>query len=382
MLLVTGFPGFIAGRLVEEVLGRNEDEQAVALVEPRMRAQADELAGNITGRLGDADRIRVVEGDITAGGLGLEEDLAAELLAGTTRCLHLAAIYDLSAPLDICDRVNVGGTGNVLDFLESCKQPVRLGYFSTVQVAGDRTGRIYENELQLGQGFKNHYESTKHRAEVWVRQRMDRIPTTIFRPTIVVGDSRTGEIPKFDGPYFALELIRFLRSHNLPVSYVGPGKARFNLVPIDWAAKAAAHIFDQEEAVGLTCQLAEPEPLAGRELTELLCKLWDDSSPRGQAPAWVADLVWRIPAVQRMTGVPHDAVRYFNHSTSYDDRNTRRFTEPAGIRCPGFRDYAPVVVEYFRAKREGISAPAVATAAVNQDGAGRKRAAKAVARER
>ena len=242
MLLVTGFPGFIARRLVAGVLERNSREGAVALIEPRMGRRAERAVADLGATGG---RVRLVEGDITAPGLGLSDDVARELRGDVTRVLHLAAVYDLTVPRALAERVNVEGTGNVLDFVESCERSPRLGYFSTVQVAGDRTGRIYEHELQLGQGFKNHYEETKHRAEVWVRDHMERIPTTIFRPTIVVGDSRSGEIPKFDGPYYALELIRRLRARGLPVSYLGRSQAHFNLVPIDFVVEAAAHIFDQ-----------------------------------------------------------------------------------------------------------------------------------------
>ncbi len=364
MLLVTGFPGFIAGQLLRRVLERNPTEQAVALVEPRMRGSAARVASELGAALGDGgSRIRLVEGDITQPGLGLPADVADELRAGMKRALHLAALYDLTVPQDLAERVNVEGTGNVLEFLESCDKPVRLGYFSTIQVAGNRTGHIYEHELQLGQGFGNHYEATKHRAEIWVRQRMDRIPTTIFRPATVVGDSRTGEISKLDGPYYALELIARLRALRLPLSYVGASKARFNIAPVDFVVDAAAHIFDQPEAVGLTFQLIDPEPVTTAEQLELFCRLWDGSSPRGRIPAAVAEALWRIPGVPRLTGLPRQAVRYFNHPTSYDGRNTQRFIEPTGIRCPSLPDYAPVMLKYFRSHRKDGPPPAPPAAA-------------------
>ena len=104
-------------------------------------------------------------------------------------------------------RQQVDGTGNVLELCLAAKQLERLVYISTAYVAGRRTGVVYEHELAMGQTFKNHYESTKFQAEVWVRQTMDRVPTTILRPAIVVGDSQTGETQKFDGPYYLLRAI-------------------------------------------------------------------------------------------------------------------------------------------------------------------------------
>ena len=88
---------------------------------------------------------------------------------------------------------------------------------STAYVAGDRTGSVYEHELVVGQGFKNHYESTKFQAELWVRQRMDEIPTTVYRPAIVVGDSQNGETEKFDGPYYVLRTISRAAEHSGPL---------------------------------------------------------------------------------------------------------------------------------------------------------------------
>ena len=99
----------------------------------------------------------------------------------------------------------------MLELCAACERLERLNYVSTAYVAGVRKGVVYEHELALGQAFKNHYESTKFQAEVWVRDAMDDVPTTIYRPAIVVGDSRTGETQKFDGPYYMLRVISLRR---------------------------------------------------------------------------------------------------------------------------------------------------------------------------
>ena len=117
--------------------------------------------------------------------------------------------------------MNVEGTGNVLELCEGCSELERLNYVSTAYVAGERTGVVYEHELALGQGFKNHYESTKFQAEVWVREALDRVPTTIYRPAIVVGDSKTGETQKFDGPYYMLRTISVSMERGMPIPQFG-----------------------------------------------------------------------------------------------------------------------------------------------------------------
>src|SRR5262245_5696979 len=200
--LVTGFPGFIGRRLVAALLERDPEVRVTALVEPRMLEAARPVADSI----GD-ERIELLAGDITDRRLGLEADDYERLTAETRRVFHLAAIYDLAVPLEIAQRVNVDGTGNVLDFCRAAETLERLAYVSTAYVAGLRTGVVYEHELIMGQEFKNHYESTKFQAEVWVRELLGEVPITILRPAIVVGDSETGETEKFDGPYYVLRAL-------------------------------------------------------------------------------------------------------------------------------------------------------------------------------
>src|SRR5205085_10688824 len=130
-------------------------------------------------------------------------------------------------PSEVAQHVNVDGTGNVLGLCAGCEKLGLFNYVSTAYVAGDRSGVVYEHELALGQGFKNHYESTKFQAELWVRQELDRVPTTIYRPAIVVGDSRTGETSKFDGPYYMLRT--FARMNSGPIPQFGRSEAPFHV---------------------------------------------------------------------------------------------------------------------------------------------------------
>ncbi len=202
LIFITGFPGFIARRLVRALLDADEQATLVVLVEEKQLERARECAEAI-----GPDRIEILTGDISRQGLGLDDAQLDRLRSETKQVFHLAAIYNLAVPLEIAQRVNVDGTGNVLDLCASCEQLERLNYISTAYVAGDRKGVVYEHELALGQGFKNHYESTKFQAELWVQNRVREIPTTVYRPAIVVGDSRTGETEKFDGPYYILRTI-------------------------------------------------------------------------------------------------------------------------------------------------------------------------------
>src|SRR5256885_7810910 len=256
-VLFTGFPGFIGTRVVRALLTADPKLSVAAVVEPRMAARARDVAVRL-----DGQRIEVLEGDIGERGLGIAADRLDSLRSEVTIAYHLAAIYDLAVPLDTAQRVNVDGTGNVLEVCAGCKKLERLNYVSTAYVAGDRKGVVYEHELALGQGFKNHYESTKFQAELWVRDAMSRVPVTIYRPAIVVGDSQTGDTQKFDGPYYMLRTISRADRWGRPMVQFGRANAAFNVVPVDYVVAAIVAAAGGPNSVGETLHLVDPEPLS------------------------------------------------------------------------------------------------------------------------
>src|SRR5829696_3028416 len=259
LALLTGYPGFIGRRLAAKLLDEHPDLPVAALVEPRMLDAAKEAAAG-------TERIELVAGDIAERGLGLDDATYKRLTSEVTHVFHLAAIYNLAVPLTVATRVNVGGTGNVLELCLAAKGLERLAYVSTAYVAGTRAGVVYEHELVMGQGFKNHYESTKFQAEVWVRELMGRVPTTILRPAIVVGDSRTGETEKFDGPYYVLRAISRAQRLGRSLPQFGRSDAAFNVVPVDYVVAAIAAAAADPATLGETLHLVDPEPLSAREL--------------------------------------------------------------------------------------------------------------------
>jgi thioester reductase-like protein len=344
--LITGFPGFIAGRLVAKLLRDDPDLHLTALVESRMAGPAREAAARI-----DADRIELVEGDIAKPQLGLDDAAWRRLTERTTRVFHLAAIYDLAVPLDIAHKVNVDGTGNVLEFCRACEDLRRLEYVSTAYVAGLRTGVVYEHELALGQDHKNHYESTKFQAEVWVReeQQRDRVPATIYRPAIVVGDSQTGETQKFDGPYYLLRTISRAVALRQPIPQFGRSSALFNVVPVDFVVDAIATISQDAASTGDTVHLVDPDPLTARELIELLAREYADRRPRVRLPSKMVQATLRPKAVRKLFGgAPPESIQYLNHPVRFDTRVADAVLARSGLRCPRFPEYAAPIVRFFR----------------------------------
>ena len=342
--VVTGFPGFIGRRLVSRLREEDHEGPSGAVVVEGAAAAARSAAAGL-----DSQRLEVIAGDITDRRLGLGDDDFERLRARTTTLFHLAAVYDLAVPAQVAQRVNVEGTGNVLELCKGCERLERLVYVSTAYVSGLRTGTVYEHELAVGQGFKNHYESTKFQAELWVRSEMDRVPTAILRPGIVVGDSQTGETQKFDGPYYLLRTISRAKRSRLPIMRFGAAEAPFNVVPVDYIVAAIAAAAAEPATLGETLHLVDPDPLTTRELVELLAHEYADRSARARVPPRLAELSLRVPPVRRaFGGVPPQSLRYLNHPVHYDTRRAVALLGPHGLRPPRFPDYVGPMVEFFR----------------------------------
>jgi thioester reductase-like protein len=346
LALLTGYPGFIGRRLAAKLLNDRSDLRIAALVEPRMLDAAKEAAGG-------AERIELLAGDIAERQLGLDDATYARLTSEVTHVFHLAAIYNLAVPLPVASRVNVGGTGFVLDLCLAAENLERLAYVSTAYVAGTRTGIVYEHELVMGQGFKNHYESTKFQAEVWVRHLMDRVPTTILRPAIVVGDSKTGETQKFDGPYYILRTISRMERSGRAVPQFGHSEALFNVVPVDYIVAAiAASAFDPA-AAGETLHLTDPEPLESHELFEALSQEYAGRAPRFRIPPRLVEASLRFEPIRTaFGGTPRESVVYLNHPVGFDARRAIELLTPHDLRPPNFRGYVGPMVEFFRAHQD------------------------------
>jgi thioester reductase-like protein len=344
LVFITGFPGFIGKRLVKRLL-EDSDARVAALVEPRMVEAASKAAGE----LGSSDRVDVLEGDITQQGLGLAPEQYERLVGETTVAYHLAAIYNLAVPREVAERVNVGGTGNVLELCVKCDRLERLNYVSTAYVAGERTGVVYEHELALGQGFKNHYESTKFQAELWVREEMNRVPTTIYRPAIVVGDSRTGETQKFDGPYYMLRSISLAEKRHGPIAHFGASGAPFNVVPVDFVLDALMAAAGDPDAVNQTLHLVDPEPVTAREVMGLLAREYAGREPKLRLPAKAVSGSLRMKALrQAFGGTPRESITYLNHPVRFDTRRANEVMARHGLRCPRFEDYVGPIVSFFK----------------------------------
>jgi thioester reductase-like protein len=252
-------------------------------------------------------------------------------------------------------RVNVEGTRNVLRFAEGCPGLRRHHYVSTCYVSGRHCGPFRETDLDVSQRFNNFYEETKFLAEVEVaRARTGGMPTTVYRPAIVVGDSRTGDTQKFDGPYFLLQwLVRQPRRWALVPLVGDPTTVRFNMVPSDYVIDAIGHLSGLDVSVGRTYQLADPRPLTVDELLVEMLRAVDRRGFRVPLPrrltTWALD---NIGPLERFVGIPASAVEYFTHPTHYDTSESGRDLAGSGVSCPLVADYLPTLVRFMTEHRE------------------------------
>lgn len=352
-LFVTGFPGFLGSELVPRILSRSDADTALCLVQAKFldlaRQRADELAAREP-RL--AGRIRLVEGDITRSGLGLPDPAAAQ--RDVAEVYHLAAVYDLSVRREVGQKVNVDGTRNVLDFAAGCPGLARFQYVSTCYVSGRYPGIFRETDLIKGQAFNNFYEETKFLAEVEVQERMRRgLPATVYRPAVVVGDSRTGATQKYDGPYYVMRwLLRQPGIALMPV--VGDTtRSRINLVPRDFVIDAIAHLSGRPESAGKVYQLADPDPLTIDEVLTAVARATGRTVVRFPLPVGLAKAAidW-VPGVYRLMQIPSSAIDYFVHPTFYDTTQTTADLAGSGIAVPPLRSYLPTLVSFLKAHPE------------------------------
>jgi thioester reductase-like protein len=257
-IFITGFPGFIAARLVRRLA--DGDARFQILVQPAFMAQAEQDVRHIAGATGKPlDTFRLIPGDITAEGLGMSATDAEAVRRDAGIIFHLAAIYDLAVRRDLAMSVNVAGTQNVNRFARTMSALRHYHYVSTCYVAGKRTGTIFEHELAHDAGFRNHYEETKYLAELEVENLKSEVPITIHRPSVVCGDSHTGETAKFDGIYYLINYLR-KRPALLALANIGNPAVRLNIVPLISSSNHSSHSHATRAPSAQPCNSPIPRP--------------------------------------------------------------------------------------------------------------------------
>lgn len=342
-ILLTGFPGFIAECLIERCLEEKKEIFWHFIVLP---GQIPNAFASIKRMKLDASRYRLYSGNIADVGLGLLEKDIEGLRHSISRCYHLAALYDLTASASDTYVANVVGTRNVLDFLETCPNLKKFNYVSTCYVSGKQVGPIEEDVLGEGVAFRNEYERTKHEAERIVRERMHKLPTTIYRPAVVVGDSRTGGTNKYDGPYVLISFLKAVHRMAYLIPNLGFNDSWFNSVPVDFVAAVLRDVGLSDAFIGKTLQIADPAPATTEECFDaILFQITGRQAIR--IPRFLRGLILKCLKLfpfDLMTGIPSHTIDYFEHRGRFRTNNLEKACEAFKIPLPDWRQvYAKIV---------------------------------------
>ncbi len=354
---VTGATGFIGKRLVATLLTRPDAvvhflTRAVEL--PRLQ-ELYEYWGT------DATRVIPIVGDLTQPELGVAKADVEKLKGTIEHFFHLAAIYDLKASAEDQQRANVDGTRNTVRLAEEIGAR-HFHLVSSIASAGLFEGLFREDMFEEAENLDNPYFRTKHDSEGIVRKEC-KVPWRIFRPAIVVGDSRTGEMDKIDGPYYFFKLIQKMR-RMFPswMPTIGIEGGRINVVPVDFIVAAMDHIAHLENEDGNCFHLTDPTPMRVGDLLNTFARaahapemaMRVNAALLGFIPRSMRKAMFALTPVRRIRnavmkdlGLPDDILDFVNYPTRFDCRETQRALKGTGIAVPPLDSYAWRLWDYW-----------------------------------
>jgi thioester reductase-like protein len=336
---VTGATGFIGRFLVARLLQRGGTVYALVRKESSAKLEA------LRAEWGEAGaRVVAVTGDLARPRLGLSPAAIARLRGRIDHFFHLAALYDLAAPAGAVHEANVEGTRHALEAARLLHAR-RFHHMSSIAAAGLYAGVFREDMFEEAEGLEHPYFRSKHEAEALVRAERG-MPWRIYRPGIVVGDSRTGEIDKVDGPYYFFEAIRRLRDAIpswVPVPGIEGGTV--NLVPVDYVVRATDHLAHARGLDGRCFHLTDPEPHGVGEVLEIFAVAAHAPVPGVRIPMGAARAAMETLLME--LGVPRPALAFLDYPTTFDCRATRAALRGTRIAVPPLETYAERLWDYW-----------------------------------
>ncbi|UGT44530.1 SDR family oxidoreductase [Nocardia yamanashiensis] len=342
--IVTGGTGFLGRRVVAGLLQRDPQAVVHALVREASIAKLREMAAG----WGAEDRVFPLVGDLTAAGLGLTDEAPH-----ADHVVHLGAVYDMTADADVTYAANVRGTQSVIALARELDAV--LHHVSSVAVAGDHKGKFFEDDFDLGQNLNSPYHRTKFEAEKQVRE-AEGLRWRVYRPAIVVGDSRTGEMDKIDGPYYFFPAIAGLAALPADLPMPLPDLGATNIVPVDFVAAAMVELIGKPGLVGRTFHLTNPEPQPFGDIYAALARAAGAPTGIGPLPGshtalHALGVIPGVPAVRDFLlerfGIPAEVAPHTAFESEFVSESTQAILRAAGIEVPAFEDYADTLWNYW-----------------------------------
>jgi thioester reductase-like protein len=343
-ILVTGFPSYLVRRLVSTLLASRPGCLILILHDP----EAGPVLRAFLATLPEAvqPRVQPLPGNVAHLDLGLTSEQYRRLVSEATEIQHVAACFQ--GPGDRLRKINVGGTQEVVELAGQCSRLRRLVHWSTVLVSGTHTGVFEEEDLECGQRFRSAYEQARYEAERLVRRAARKLPVTVVRPGLVLGDSRTGELEAYEGPHrLVAELVASPRER--PVLLPGSGHAPVPIVPVDHVVEVAAQVSASPAGEGKTFHLVDPAPPSASRFYQLLARKAHRAPFPGRTSGALSRLLALAPRLGRHSPVWVAPPAWFDHLVFYSPRNTLDFTAGTGPACPPFEAYVEKLVRYAQA---------------------------------
>jgi NAD(P)-dependent dehydrogenase (short-subunit alcohol dehydrogenase family) len=351
---VTGATGFIGRHLVERLLEREGDIHVL------VREGSTEKFARLMEGWGNPERVKPVTGDLSEPRLGLSDADQASL-EGVDHFFHLAAIYDMTAGEESNTQSNVGGTSNAIELANALGAGI-FHHASSIAVAGLYEGHFTEDSFDEGQKLVHPYHRTKYEAEKLVREKVAGA-WRVYRPSIVVGNSQTGEMDKIDGPYYffkAIQKARFALPEWFPL--VGLEFGKTNIVPVDYVAAAMDHIAHLPDLDGQAFHLVNPKSQKAGDVINTFARaahapqlvMRVDKGLTDMLPKGVLSFAMKLPALKDMRrtlladlGIPDSIIEYIGLTASFDARDTQRALQGSGIELPPLGSYAEALWDYW-----------------------------------
>lgn len=358
---VTGATGFIGKRLVKKLL-EHKGSVVHFLIRKESASKVDALRDywGLNDTKGAARAVPVF-GDLTAKKLGVEADDVKKLKGQIDHFYHLAAVYDLGASEEAQVTVNIDGTRNTVEFAKTIGAG-HMHHVSSIAAAGLYEGVFREDMFEEAENYDHPYFRTKHESEKIVRKEC-KIPWSVYRPAMVVGDSQTGEMDKIDGPYYFFKLIQRMRQFLPPwMPAIGLEGGRVNIVPVDFVVDALNHISHHHKVSGKCYHLVDPQGYRVGDVLDIFSKaahapkmnLFINAALLGFIPKSVKKGLMALAPVRRIRSaimkdlaLPEDMLTFVNYPTRFDCRDALAALKNTNIACPNLHDYAWRIWDYW-----------------------------------
>jgi NAD(P)-dependent dehydrogenase (short-subunit alcohol dehydrogenase family) len=354
---VTGATGFIGKRLVRKLL-----ERKGSVVHFLIRRESEDKIATLREYWGStAARAIPVFGDLTARKLGVASEDVKRLKGAVDHFYHLAAVYDLSADEESQVTVNIEGTRSAVEFAKA----IDAGHFhhvSSIAAAGLYEGVFREDMFEEAENYEHPYFLTKHESEKIVRKDC-KVPWSVYRPAMVVGDSQTGEMDKIDGPYYFFKVIQRMRQLLPPwMPAVGLEGGRVNIVPVDFVVDALDYLSHKADINKRCFHLVDPVGYRVGDVLDIFSRaahapkmnLFINAALLGFIPKSVKKGLMAVAPVRRIRnavmkdlGLPEDILAFINYPTRFDSRETQLALKGSGIEVPNLKDYAWRLWDYW-----------------------------------